>query len=198
MAKIELIEPYAVRQARQHIRDSLMSHGEEVILLHTYHVNEDQDKHPRCPACWDDIYEQNSKQDCPTCFGTTFQGGIKQALRAWAIFTDAQDTETTSKRGVWNPREVTMHTEHLPDLWKRDFVVRVNGWTPDHRPTGVAGIWVMREVTNESLRTGNRLGQTSFDIVGQRADMTKLSEDMPIFRYPVVGERFERFDGRPR
>ncbi|QDF18596.1 hypothetical protein SEA_PUPPER_110 [Gordonia phage Pupper] len=197
MARVDLVEPYAVRQARQHVRDSLMSHGEEVILLHTYHVNEDEGKHPRC-SCWDDVYQQNDKYDCPRCYGSTFEGGIKHAMRAWAIFTDAQDSESTSKRGVWNPQEVTMHTEHLPDLWKRDYVVRVKGWTPDHRPTGVMGIWVMREVTNESLRTGNRLGQTSFDVIGQRADLTRLSEDTPIHRYPVVDKQFHRFDRRPR
>ena len=36
MARLDLIEPYAVRFARQSIRDSLSSHGEEVVLMHAY------------------------------------------------------------------------------------------------------------------------------------------------------------------
>lgn len=198
MARVDLVEPYAIRFARQSIRDSLMSHGEEVVLLHTFHVNTDQDTAPRCSACWDDIYQANETFDCPTCYGTSFQGGIKSALRAWGIFTDSQDAENVSKRGVWHPQDSNLHTEHLPDLWQRDFVVRVTGWTTDHRPVGVSGIYVMKNVLNESVRTGNRIGQTLFDIVGQRADIQRIAEEMPIYKYPLIGEKFDRYDGKDR
>lgn len=194
MARIDLPENYAVRQLRSNVRDSLMSHGEEVVLLHTFHVNEDQGTVPRCPECYDDLYEASDKNDCGTCYGTTFSGGIKDAKRAWAIFTDASDDEVVGKRGVWHPVKRNLHTEYTPDLWQHDFVVRVTYWSDDHRPQGVEGIYVCDSVTNESLRTGNRPGNTRLDNVGQRADLQRISEQMPIYKLPIVGVQFNRQD----
>ena len=100
MPRIDLPENYAIRNARQWVRDSLMSHGEECVLLCAYHVTTDFDTQPRCPACYDDMYEQPDQQDCATCYGTTFLGGIKSAYRAWGIFTDAVDQEDQTKYGM--------------------------------------------------------------------------------------------------
>ena len=198
MPRIELPEPYAIRQARQSVRDSLMSHGEECVLLHMHHANEAQDVVPRCPACYDDIYKQGDRYDCSRCYGTTFDGGVAQAFRAWAIFTDAVDVETFGKRGFWHPIASSIQTEHLPDLWQRDYVIRVNRWTADHRVAEVDGIYVLKQVTNESIRTGAMRAQTNYDTIAQRAELSMIAENMPIHLFPTVGIRFDRFDGRPR
>ena len=198
MTRIELTEPYSIRQARESVRDSLRSHGEECVLLHMHHANEAQDVVPRCPACYDDIYKQGDRYDCSRCYGTTFDGGVAQAFRAWAIFTDAVDVETFGKRGFWHPIASSIQTEHLPDLWQRDYVIRVNRWTADHRVAEVDGIYVLKQVTNESLRTGAMRAQTVYDTIAQRAELSMIAENMPIHLYPTVGIRFDRFDGRPR
>lgn len=199
MARIDLPEPYAIRLARESVRDSLRSHGEECVLLHMYHANEVQDTVPRCPACYDDIYKQGDRYDCPRCYGTTFDGGVASAYRAWAIFTDANDQETFGKRGIWHPIASTVQTEHLPDLWQRDYIIRVARWTADHRVAEVDGIYVLKQVVNESLRTGGGMkAQTVYDTISQRADLSMIAENMPIHLYPTVGIRFDRFDGRPR
>ena len=197
MPVVKLPEPYAIRLARQSVRDSLMSHGEECVLLHMYHANEVQDVVPRC-FCFDDVYKQGDKYDCPRCYGTTFDGGVASAYRAWAIFTDAQDVETFGKRGLWHPVASSVQTEHLPDLWQRDYVIRVARWTADHRVDEVDGIYVLKQVTNESLRTGAMHAQTVYDTIAQRAELSMIAENMPIYLYPAVGQRFDRFDGRTR
>lgn len=198
MVRIDLQEPYAIRMARESVRDSLRAHGEECILVHMFHVAEVQDKQPRCPVCYDDVYKQGERFDCPECFGTTFQGGINQAFRAWGMFGDSADTESFNKRGMWHPIARTLHTEHFPDMWQRDYVVRVTQWSADHRPLGIEGIYVLKEVANETLRTGPHFGQAELHAVGQRADLQKISDAMPIHNYPVIGKVFNRFDGRPR
>lgn len=198
MTRLDLPEPYAVRQVRESIRDSMRSHGEECVLLHMYHANEVQGSRPRCPACYDDVYKQGERYDCDRCYGTTFDGGVARANRAWAVFTDANDQETFGKRGLWHPIASSVHTEPFPDLWQRDYVVRVARWSDDHRPLDVDGVYVFKQVVNESLRTGGMHAQTDYDVVGQRADLQMVAEDMPIHRFPVRGVRFDRFDGRPR
>ncbi len=200
MPRIDLAEPYAIRLARQSIRDSLMSPGEECILVHMMHPNELQDDpaYPRCPVCYDDVYTGSAKFDCERCYGTTFDGGVKDIYRAWALFTDSDDDETFGKRGFWHPIARSVQTEHIPDLWKRDFVIRVGEWTQDHRVVSIDSIYVFKTVTNESVRTGNVKGQTGYDTVAQRADLQQVAENWPIRKYPFIGKRFDRFDGRPR
>lgn len=200
MPRLDLQEPYAIRLARQNIRDSFRSHGEECILVHMLHANEVQDdpRYPRCPVCYDDIYNGGNKFNCSRCYGTTFDGGVKDIYRAWAIFTDSDDSETFGKRGLWHPIASRVQTEHIPDLWQRDYVARVARWTKDHRVAELDSIYVFKNVENESLRTGAGHGQTLFDTVSQRAELQQISADMPINSYSFIGQRFDRFDGRER
>ncbi|QZE10461.1 hypothetical protein SEA_SCOOBYDOOBYDOO_115 [Mycobacterium phage ScoobyDoobyDoo] len=198
MPRIDLIEPYAIRFARQSIKDALMMHGEECILVHMYHVNEVPRDQPRCPACYDDIYKQGSTFDCTRCYGTTFDGGVADYARAWAIFTDAQDDEDQDKRGLWHPQPRSVHTEWFPDLWKRDYLIRVSKWAPDHRVLEIDSVYTVKEAWNESIRTGNAFGQTSLDAISQRADIDRVAEQMPIYRFPVLGRVVERCDGKVR
>lgn len=163
-----------------------------------HHANESQDVVPRCPACYDDIYKQGDKYDCPRCYGTTFDGGVAQAFRAWAIFTDANDQETFGKRGLWHPIASSVQTEPFPDLWQRDYIIRVARWTVDHRVAEIDGIYVLKQVVNESLRTGAMHAQTSYDTISQRADLSMIADNMPIYLFPAKGIRFDRFDGKPR
>jgi hypothetical protein len=162
-----------------------------------FHVAEDEDTVSRCPACYDDIYEQPDRFDCTRCYGTSFDGGVKERWRAWAIFTDTLEVEDISARGVWHPIKRQLHTEHKPDLWKRDFVVRATDWDGT-TIVAVEGIYVFDDVTMESLRTGNQSGQITRDVVGQRASLNRISEEMPIYQLPLAGRSFARFDGKPR
>lgn len=198
MSRVDLPEHYSVHFARQAIKDSLSSLGEECVLIHTYHVNEDYETQPRCSACFDEIYEQGERHDCPNCYGTGFDKGIKEMWRAWGQFSDTNDSEDIGKRGRWHPQERGLHTECVPDLQQRDFVVRVSRWSADHRVLDIEGIYVLLQVQGESLRTGNQAGQTALNNIGQRSTIQKLSEKMPIYRAPILGQQIPRFDGRER
>jgi hypothetical protein len=202
VSRIDLPEPYAVRFARNNVRDSLMSHGEECVLLHMYHVNQvldaGLDDVDRCPDCFDNIYKGPDRFDCPRCFGTTFDGGVMTANRGWGIFIDADDDEVFGKRGFWHPIASAVHLEWPPELWQRDFVVRVSQWSLDHRPLVLDAIYVFKSVKEQSVRTGNQIGQTSLDTVGQRTELQSISTEMPIWQYPIVGQQFNRWDGAPR
>ena len=197
MARIDLFENYAVNLTRQSVRDSLMSHGEEAILLSMYHANADKD-FKRCPSCWDEDYNQPEDNTCTICYGTTFYGGVKQACRAWAIFTDQNQDEEIGKRGVWASDKRKIQTEPFPNLIQHDFVVRIRRWSRDHKPLEVEGFYVCGEVSQDSIRTGNKFGQYSWDSVGQNASLEELSSSEPITKYPVLGKSFPRWDGKVR
>ena len=189
MPRIDLTEDYSVKLARQTVRDSLLSHGEQCILLQMYHVGADEGTAQRCPH-YDDIYKQSEQSSCPDCYGSTFAGGVKSAVRAWAIFTDHVAAEQVGQNGVWTPDQRDVQTEPFPLLTEHDFIVRVRMWDPNNIPLEIEGYYGVQQVTRNSLRTGNRFGQYTWDVVGQKATVTELQKNAPISFYPVLGIQF--------
>jgi len=189
---IKAIEPYSVTHARNWVRDSLQYHGEQCILLQIYHPTKDDPNKLRCPNCADDIYTQGSN-DCPICFGVGYFGGVRQALRVWALFSDTRHPESQTQRGVWVPDAREIQTEAFPQLFEHDYVARVRIWggplaTPV--PEELEGIYGIGEVTPDSMRTGARFGQARWDVIGQRAPITKLQHNVRIGDFPTIGQSF--------
>lgn len=200
MPRRDLPEDYAVRQLRQSVRDSLSAHGEEVIILALYRPSADQDTQPRCPVCFNDVYNQPEDQECTQCWGTTFSGGVKIAARIWALFTDmGQNEEKLGKHGVYSPDNRSVQLEYPPLVSERDILIRVRRWDVEHRPLEVEGFYYLGKSDPTSLRTGNRFGQYGWDLVGQRAPVSRLDDSSHVItKYPVIGRVFDRLDGRLR
>lgn len=186
---IKLVENYSVTLARQSVRDSLMYHGEEVVVLQMYHINQDEGTATRCPVCFDDIYK-SSDQLCNLCYGTTFQGGVKTAARVWAMFSDHVVEETFRQRGVWAADQREIQVEAFPLLTEHDYVVRVRKWSANHVPLEIEGYYEIMQVTRDSMRTGNRFGQYTWDIIGQKANVTELQKNSVITGFPVLNQDF--------
>lgn len=197
MARIDLPERHAVAQARRAVRDSLMSHGEECVLVAARHVNMDTQAE-RCAACWDDIYKQPRTPDCSRCYGTTFAQPVLEACRVWAIFTDTAANETIRARGVWTGDDRGFQTEPFPRIMEHDFVARVRRWSPAKEALSLEGVYIVKEVFQDSLRTGSQYGQSEEDVVGQRANITLLHDLTGIYKFPIVGQKFPRRDGLQR
>lgn len=203
MARVDLPEPYAIRMARKAVRESLMAHGEEVIALKMFHAYSDEGKVPRCPVCFDDVYKQGERASCSACFGTTFEGGIKEFSRIWALFTNIDSSESKRKRGEWQEKDRQIQFEPFPNLYENDYIMRVKRWSQDHRPLEFSGIYVLQAVTDEAIRTGNQFAQTEEDRVGQRARGVEMSTDSVIYKVidrGIVRSDFTvpRLDGRNR
>lgn len=199
MPRYDLPEDFAVRYLRQAVRDSLMSHGEEAIVLSMYHVSVDEYTQPRCPVCYNDVYSQSEDQNCTQCWGTTFDKGVKLVARCWSLFTD-QDTqeESIGKHGVWGPDQRQVQIEYPPGLIERDYVVRIRRWGLDHTPLEIEGFYIVGKPDPVSLRTGNRFGQYGWDLTGTIAPVAELSDSHVITKYPVLGRVFTRLDGKSR
>lgn len=201
MARVDLVEPFAIRQARKAVRESLQAHGEEVIGLRMYHAVID-DKAERCPNCYDEDYKQGDPGTCSVCYGTTFNGGIKELSRMWAMFDDTPEIEKQDKRGVWRPEDRQVQLEANPHLVEHDFLFRVKRWSQDHRPLEFGDAYAVDVVSINSLRTGNQYVQTGDDRVGQKCQVHMLDETHVIYRVKgrVLSDSFPvlRWDGMPR
>jgi hypothetical protein len=195
MAVIKLIEDYTVRYARSCVRDNLMWWGEQSVLLQMWHPSDPGVG--KCPRCYQAAYNEG-EQMCPVCYGTglfnddTGTGGVRQASRVWTLFTDRIHSEEYGQRGVLEAdnREVT--TEAFPLLTEHDFIARVRNWDPvSHVALDKPRFYSLDAVTQQSLRTGYRYGQTWQDIIGQTAQLSWIPENtMGIQLYPVQGVAF--------
>lgn len=195
MTRVDLKEDFAVRTLRKQVRESLMSHGEQSIALLAYHPNRDQ-RHPRCPNCYDDDYSQGDTSRCTICYGTTFSGGIKAAHRVWTVYTDSPNDEKVQKRGTWQPVPRNVQVESPPSFTQHDFLVRVSGWTRDYRPESILEICMLDGPDETSLRTGAETAQNFSSLVGSKVRVVQLSRDHPIYQYNF-DRPFTRIDGRP-
>lgn len=188
MAVIKLVENYAVSQLRKDVRDSLMMTGEQAVLLQLFHAG-DSDAVP-CPQCGDSVYK-SPETDCYSCYGTMFDGGVRQAMKVWALFTDHVASEQLSQRGTYQVDQRSVQFEAFPTVIEHDVIARVSSWNFDGTPGTVEGFYILQQVTRRSLRTGNRFGQSSTDLVAQKAQLSELSGAVKMIeRYPLAGKTF--------
>jgi len=188
VAVIKLVEDYAISQLRKDVRDGLMTSGEQAVLLQLFHAG-DPDA-VTCPQCGDPVYK-SPESDCLSCYGTMFNGGVRQAMKVWALFTDYSPTEQLGPRGSYQPDQRSAQFEAFPLVTEHDVIARVSSWAADGTPAELYGFYILQQVTRRSLRTGNRFGQSSIDVVGQKAQLSELSGTIKMIqRYPIVGQSF--------
>lgn len=181
MARVDLVEPYAVRDMRKRVKESMQAHGEEIILFQLYHASVDR-KAPRCPVCYDDIYNSSGRANCPECYGTGFERGYKGKFRSWAMLGSKDVSEDIKKHGEYSPSAGQVNFEGLPQLRENDIFARVRSWSQDHRPLDVEGIYRIDQVKVDSLRTGNVFGQLPSNSVGQRSNYSRLDDASPFYQ----------------
>lgn len=87
----------------------------------------------RCSVCYlpfgdiTDAYRQPSKNKCPSCYGTTFEGGLKAKLYRPGIWDLNPVEHDTFKRGDVNIIKGTIETLSNIDVRDGDSIVRRDG-----------------------------------------------------------------------
>lgn len=187
MAVVKLVENYAITSLRNDVRDSLTLAGEQSVLLQLFHSG-DHDAQP-CPQCGDDVYK-SPEMRCPSCYGTTFNGGARTALKVWALYTDDDKDEQRTNRGEFQPDARSVQLEAFPMVVEHDVIARVKSWNSDGTAAVLEGYYILQKVTRRSLRTGSRAGQYGYDVVAQKAQLSEMPDGAPLTRYPILGQHF--------
>ncbi|PPS89468.1 hypothetical protein [Streptomyces sp. MH60] len=125
-------QSWAVDQERLRHSQALHMLGENVMfcLLWTARDYENQ-LVGLCTVCASDriskAYGQASRNKCPSCFGTRFEGGYRALIVRPAIFTDADDSQSFTARGVVTPQEVHLETTSDFRVHSGDYAMRATG-----------------------------------------------------------------------
>src|SRR6202012_4188862 len=107
----------------------------------------------RCSTCYastdplanriTNVYNQPTRNKCPDCFGTTFEGGFRARMVRPVIINDTDETEKQDRRG-------TVHTDDIQvestwDFRSRDgdYLLRADG-----------SRWRLSAPMRTTLRTG--------------------------------------------
>lgn len=125
-------QKFAVDQERQRHVQALYTLGEWTMFCLMWHIQDfENGLVGHCTVCSSDqfslAYQQPTRNRCPDCFGTTFEGGYKALIVRPAIFGDTDEGQAFQARGVVNSDDLDM--ESTPDFRVRsgDYCFRSTG-----------------------------------------------------------------------
>lgn len=159
-------QDWAIQQERQRHIQAMLWTGEPALFVLMWKVEDfDAGYVARCPRCRQDptsiegrvqaVYKQPLTATCPFCFGTTFEGGIRAKIVRPTIFTDADEDERKSARGVTHPESLSV--ESTDDFRTRtgDYVFRQDG-----------SRWQLSTPSRVQLRTGFQSPTQAYSSIG--------------------------------
>jgi hypothetical protein len=119
-------------------------------------------------------YGQADQHKCPTCFGTTFEGGFKARIIRPAIFSDADEDEQKQAKGVMKPQDLSVESTTDFRVRSGDYVFRATG-----------DRYYLRVPQRITLRTGFSVPHQSAMAIGynharaSQEDRTSVAYDIP-------------------
>lgn len=113
--------------------DALYQFGEYVMFVLWWNaLDVEAGRVGRCPTCtlfdrFATAYDQAPSQDCPDCYGTTFEGGFRARIIRPAILGDGNEETVDSRRGEVVTDTISLQT--TADFYSRsgDLMLRANG-----------------------------------------------------------------------
>lgn len=126
-------QDWAVGTERQRNIQALYAVGEWCFFALMWHLEDFQAALvTRCATCYAGdpvaaVYGQPGQNDCPDCYGTTFEAGYKALIIRPAVFSDTDESESRTNRGVARGGDIDV--ESTPDFRIRsgDYVFRSSG-----------------------------------------------------------------------
>lgn len=155
-------EGWAVEQMQARHNGALWRFGEYSMFILLWRIDDfNAGRVRRCPECvtsMDDIaevYEQSFKTRCPTCYGTTFEGGYKAKIIRPAIWDFSETTNKVDSQGEVKRANTSVQTTS-------DFAMR----TGDYILRADATRWRVQSLSTNHLRTGFGFPDRADTIVG--------------------------------
>lgn len=143
-------QPWAITQEIQRHDEALFSLGEYAVFCLLWHEQDfTAGRVGRCPTCFLAVdrtakaYGQGNQNRCPDCYGTTFEGGYRAMIYRPALFTEVDEDEQKTARGIARPAGVNVESTQDFRVLHGDYVFRANG----HR-------YMLRTPERTTLRTG--------------------------------------------
>jgi|tagenome__1003787_1003787.scaffolds.fasta_scaffold20951591_2 hypothetical protein len=131
-------QDWALQQEQMRHVQAIYWVGEPALFLLLWKVEDFEAGYVgRCPRCRvtdgsvdariEKVYKQPVQAQCPWCFGTSFDGGVRSKVVRPTIFNDSNEAERKSARGVTYPEATVVETTNDFRARQGDFVCRQDG-----------------------------------------------------------------------
>ncbi len=82
----------------------------------------------RCPECWNTTVSKVMKDDCKTCYGTSFKGGYFEPYPVFLQYDPAPDSSIKTYFGKFEPNQMGAWTISVPEIFPDDIIIRHGKW----------------------------------------------------------------------
>lgn len=159
---------YDIEQEQQRHDDAIHWFGEMCAFLLWWNAQDfDAGLVQRCSACYTsygdiaEAYGQAAQTKCPSCFGTTYEGGLRAIYYRPALWQSSDTDEGVTKRGFIDSTSGTIQIVSNLPVRKGDTVVRADGsrWdigNPEAQEI-TTGFGSQRNINERQMRTGARV-----------------------------------------
>lgn len=141
---------YAVQQERYRHDQALNTYGEYAMFVLRWTIRDHKaGLVERCSECYlahgkiAETYEQPSRRDCPSCYGTTFEGGIRAKIIRTSLWDANEEDYQDARRGESILQTASVQSTSDFRMRTGDYIFRADG-----------SRWQMRTVSTNALRTG--------------------------------------------
>lgn len=183
---------WAVTQERMHHDQALYLLGEWCFFVLMWsQIDFEAGDVARCSRCWPDsdalehrlaeVYEQPRQNECPVCFGTSFEGGYRARIVRPSIVTDAEETAKLEKRGVIHPADTNVQTTADFRCREGDFMIRADG-----------SRWSLTSIQRTMLRAGFAHASQEDEAVGLQMRATRQEDSTVAYKIPPLGRSLIR------
>lgn len=127
-----------MQQERQRHDEALFWLGEYAFIALMWHtVDFELGLIGRCNTCFNTtntlqnritaVYNQPTRNLCPDCYGTTYEGGIRALIVRPFMFADTDESEKQDRRGSVHPMSLSGETTWDFRSYQGDYVFRQDG-----------------------------------------------------------------------
>ena len=166
-------QPWAIVQENQRHDQALWTLGENSVFVLMWHVLDfEAGLVARCIHCYvsqgkiAEVYNQPTKNKCPDCFGTTFEGGYKAMIVRPALFSDTNEEERVDRRGVTHAQSTSIESTSDFRIRQGDYCFRGDGTR-----------WWLRGAQVTRLRTGFGYPSQAADALNINISQASLEDE---------------------
>lgn len=114
----------------------------------------------RCTQCWNPSIEKVTQDHCPSCLGTSFEGGYFEGFETLFQFDQTPNEANLDYRGAIEANVIAAWTISFPDIEVFDLVLRVPDWrmfrvdkimSTELQTVGVRQLLSLTELAKESI-----------------------------------------------
>lgn len=168
-------QDWATEQERQRHTQALYQIGEWVYFLLMWTESDyEAGLVARCSRCFGSspvggriaaVYEQPTQNECPVCFGTTFEGGWRARIVRPAMITDVEERSRQDRKGTMHPAGVRIQTTVDFRIRNGDYLVRADN-----------SRWQLAPTERVQVRTGFQSPGLLVDGTAYASSTAKLEE----------------------